>query len=87
LERFIDPGHINHEPDIEGEIKMNKIKLTVAVAMLLASPALAQPSRPISDVNELPPPGVDHVGVPATALHGGMTVRAATVRPSHMAPS
>jgi len=51
---------------------MNKIKLAVAVAMLLASPALAQPSRPISDVNELSPPGVDHVGVPATALHWGM---------------
>ena len=61
---------------------MNKIKLAVAVAMLLASPALAQPSRhapaTISDVNGLSPPGVDHVGVPATALHWGMTAAEAT---------
>src|SRR5262249_41756930 len=68
---------MTREADIEGEIKMNKIKIAVAVAMLLASPALAQPSRhapaTILDVNGLSPPGVDHVGVPASALHWGMT--------------
>jgi outer membrane protein assembly factor BamE (lipoprotein component of BamABCDE complex) len=68
---------MTREADIEGEIKMNKIKIAVAVAMLLASPALAQPSRhapaTILDVNGLSPPGVDHVGVRASALHWGMT--------------
>ena len=57
LERFIDPGHITREPDIEGKTKMNKIKIAVAVATLLASPALAQSSRhvpaAISDVESL----------------------------------
>src|SRR5215472_5343908 len=68
---------MTREADIEGEIKMNKIKIAVAVAMLLASPALAQPSRhapaTILDVNGLSPPGVDHIGVRASALHWGMT--------------
>jgi len=77
LERFIDPGHITREPDIEGKVKMSKIKIAAAVAMLLASPALAQPSRhtpaTISDVQGLAPPGVDHIGVRASALHRGMT--------------
>src|SRR5262249_19826941 len=61
----------------KGRVKMNKIKIAAAVAMLLASPALAQPSRhtpaTISDVQGLPPPGVDHIGVRASALHWGMT--------------
>ena len=56
---------------------MNKLKIAAAVAMLLASPALAQPSRhtpaTISDVQGLAPPGVDHIGVRASALHRGMT--------------
>src|SRR5262245_60018875 len=56
---------------------MNKIKIAVAVAMLLASPALAQPSRhapaTILDVYGLSPPGVDHADVRASALHWGMT--------------
>src|SRR5262249_31631918 len=82
LERFIDPGHITREPDIEGKTKMNKIKIAVAVATLLDSPVLAQSSRPvpaaISDVNGLSPPGVDHIGVRANALHWGMTAAEAT---------
>ena len=56
---------------------MSKIKIALAVAMLVASPALAQPSRhapaTIFDVNGLSPPRVDHVRVPASALHWGMT--------------
>src|SRR5262245_13056797 len=56
---------------------MNRIKIAAAVAMLLASPALAPPSRharaTIADVQGLAPPGVDHIGVRASALHWRMT--------------
>jgi len=61
---------------------MNKIKIAMAVAMLLAPPALAQPTQhaptTIFDENGLSPPHVDHVGVLATALHWGMTAAEAT---------
>ena len=43
----MDLGHIDREADIEGEIKMYKIKIAIAVAMLVTSPALAQPSGQI----------------------------------------
>ena len=56
---------------------MHNIKIAIAVAMLFASPALAQPSgqtpETILKVNELSPPRVDHLGVRASALHWGMT--------------
>ena len=65
------------EADIGREIKMHNIKIAIAVAMLFASPALAQPSgqtpETILKVNELSPPRVDHLGVRASALHWGMT--------------
>jgi len=56
---------------------MHNIKIAIAVAMLFASPALAQPSGQIPEtilkVNGLSPPRVDHLGVRASALHWGMT--------------
>src|SRR5215469_10952577 len=56
---------------------MHNIKIAIAVAMLFASPALAQPSgqtpETILKVNGLSPPRVDHLGVRANALHWGMT--------------
>jgi outer membrane protein assembly factor BamE (lipoprotein component of BamABCDE complex) len=56
---------------------MHKIKIVIAVAMLVASPALAQPSaqtpETTSKVKGLSPPSVDHLGVRASALHWGMT--------------
>src|SRR5215471_2703913 len=61
----------------EREIKMHNIKIAIAVAMLVASPALAQPSgqtpETLLKVNGLSPPRVDHLGVRASALHWGMT--------------
>jgi len=73
----MDLGHINREADIEGEIKMYKIKIAIAVAMLVTSPALAQPSgqtpETILKVNGLSPPRVDHLGVRASVLRWGMT--------------
>jgi len=56
---------------------MSKVKIAVAVALLVASPALAQPSRhapaAIFDVHELSPPRVDHADLRVSALHRGMT--------------
>jgi len=53
---------------------MHNIKIAIAVAMLVASPALAQPSgqtpETILKVNGLSPPRVDHLGVRASALRG-----------------
>jgi outer membrane protein assembly factor BamE (lipoprotein component of BamABCDE complex) len=69
--------HINREADIEGRINMHNIKIAIAVAMLVASPALAQPSvqtpETILKVNGLSPRPVDHLGVRASELHWGMT--------------
>jgi outer membrane protein assembly factor BamE (lipoprotein component of BamABCDE complex) len=77
----MDPGHITRGRD-RREIKMNKIKTAMVVAMLVASPALAQPSQhppaTISDLNGLSQPGVDHIGVRASALHWGMTAAEVT---------
>src|SRR6516165_5491278 len=61
---------------------MSKIKTAMVIAMLVASPALAQPSQhtpaTISDVRGLSPPGVDHTGIRASALHWGMAAAEAT---------
>src|SRR6516164_137740 len=61
---------------------MSKIKTAMVIAMLVASPALAQPSQhtpaTISDVKGLSPPGVDHTGIRASALHWGMAAAEAT---------
>jgi len=61
---------------------MSKIKTAMVIAMLVASPALAQPSQhttaTISDVKGLSPPGVDHAGIRASALHWGMAAAEAT---------
>jgi hypothetical protein len=55
---------------------MDKIKVAVVLAMLVASPALAQSSKQssatISGANGLSPPRVDHVVVRASALYWGM---------------
>ena len=55
---------------------MHNIKIAIAVAMLVASPALAQPGEQtletILKVNGLSPPRVDHLGVRASMLHWGM---------------
>ena len=61
---------------------MSKIKTAMVIAMLVASPALAQPSQhttaTISDVKGLSPPGVEHAGIRASALHWGMAAAEAT---------
>ena len=55
---------------------MDRIKVAVAVAMLVASPALAQSSQQapatVSGANELSSLRVDHVILRASALHWGM---------------